>query len=56
MRGALHRELEPQLAAPAERVEGCAALRRESYYAAVAARHAASLDRARPVRALDESA
>ena len=56
MRGALHRELEPELAPPPERVEGCAARRRESYYAAVAARHAASLDRARPVRVLDETA
>lgn len=57
MRGALHRELEPELAAQQpERTNGCAARRRESYYAAVAARHAAALDRSRPVRVLDESA
>ena len=56
LRGALHRELEPELAPKPERVEGCAARRRESYYAAVAARHAAALDRPLRVRALDESA
>jgi RNA polymerase sigma factor for flagellar operon FliA len=56
LRGALHRELEPELAPRPERVEGCAARRRESYYAAVAERHAAGLDRSRQVRALDQSA
>jgi RNA polymerase sigma factor for flagellar operon FliA len=56
MRGALHRELEPELAPQPERAEGCAARRRESYYAAVAARHAAALDRPRAVRVLDETA
>ncbi len=57
MRGALHRELEPEPAPKAERNDGCVARRREAYYAAVAARHtAAALDRPRSVRVLDETA
>ena len=56
LRGALHRELEPELAPVPERVEGCAARRREAYYAAVAARHTAALDRPRTIRVLDETA
>lgn len=56
LRGALNRELEPDLEPVPERVEGCVARRRESYYAAVATRHAASLDRAPRRRVLDESA
>lgn len=56
MRGALHRELDPEMAPKQERVEGCAARRRESYYAAVAARHTAALDRPQHVRVLDQSA
>ncbi len=57
LRGVLHRELEPDLEAPAvERVNGCAARRRESYYAAVAARHTAGGRRPAHLRALDEIA
>ena len=47
LREALNRELDPQLVQPAARPEGCAARRRESYFAAVASRHAAAL---RPAR------
>lgn len=43
LREALNRELDPDLVAPAARPDGCAARRRESYFAAVANRHAASL-------------
>lgn len=43
LREALNRELDPDLATPVERPEGCAARRREAYFAAVASRHAASL-------------
>lgn len=54
LREALNRELDPQLVAPATRPDGCATRRRESYFAAVATRHAASL---RPARvALDATA
>jgi RNA polymerase sigma factor for flagellar operon FliA len=56
MRGALYRELEPELAPQPERAEGCAARRREAYYAAVATRHAAALERPRTIRVLDETA
>jgi len=45
LREALHRELEPELATPHARPQGCAAQRREAYFAAVASRHAAGLRR-----------
>jgi RNA polymerase sigma factor for flagellar operon FliA len=48
LRDALNRELAPELVVPAQRPDGCAARRREAYFAAVATRHAASL---RPARA-----
>ncbi|GGD21471.1 sigma-70 family RNA polymerase sigma factor [Nocardioides daphniae] len=47
LREALNRELDPHLVAAPSRPEGCAARRRESYFAAVATRHAAAL---RPAR------
>lgn len=47
LREALHRELDPDLAAPIERPQGCATRRREAYFSAVASRHAAGL---RPAR------
>ena len=43
LRGALNRELDPELEPVPARVEGCAARRKEAYYAAVATRHAASM-------------
>jgi RNA polymerase sigma factor for flagellar operon FliA len=48
LREALHRELEPELATPHARPQGCAAQRREAYFAAVASRHAAGLRRPAP--------
>lgn len=55
LRDALNRELDPELVPAAARPTGCAAQRRESYFAAVAARHAAGLRR--PARdSLDASA
>jgi len=56
LRDVLHRELEPGLVKPAAKPEGCAARRRESYFAAVSARHAASLRRPMPRPALDATA
>ncbi len=41
LRDALNHELEPDLVAPHARPDGCAAQRREAYFAAVASRHAA---------------
>ncbi len=49
LRDALHRELEPELASVPDRPQGCAATRREAYFAAVADRHAAGLRRPAPV-------
>ncbi|MCW2818187.1 MAG: polymerase, sigma 28 subunit, SigD/FliA/WhiG [Marmoricola sp.] len=43
LRGALNRELDPELEPAPARVEGCAARRKEAYYASVAARHASSM-------------
>jgi RNA polymerase sigma factor for flagellar operon FliA len=55
LRGAMDRALEPELAVePAG--TGCAARRRESYYSAVAARHATGLERGASRRHLDASA
>ena len=45
LRDALNHELEPELVTPHPRPNGCASQRREAYFAAVAARHAASLRR-----------
>lgn len=45
LREALNRELDPELATPATKPNGCATRRREAYFAAVASRHAASLRR-----------
>jgi RNA polymerase sigma factor for flagellar operon FliA len=46
LRGAMDRALEPDMVI-VEPTQGCAARRKESYYAAVAARHAAGMDRSR---------
>lgn len=40
LKDALNSQLDPELLAPAARPDGCAARRREAYFAAVAARHA----------------
>jgi RNA polymerase sigma factor FliA len=45
LRDALNHELEPELVAAHPRPQGCAARRREAYFAAVAARHAAGVRR-----------
>jgi RNA polymerase sigma factor for flagellar operon FliA len=55
LRGAMDRALEPEVVVePA--AAGCAARRRESYYSAVASRHAAGLERSVSRRHLDASA
>jgi RNA polymerase sigma factor for flagellar operon FliA len=46
LRDALNNALDPQLVSPATKPNGCAARRREAYFAAVAARHADSSRRA----------
>ena len=48
MRDALNSELDPELVKPSDRPGGCAAKRRESYFAAVADRHAAGVRRLNP--------
>lgn len=48
MREALHRELDPDLQQAPIKPNGCVARRREAYYAAVAARHAAAVRPNRP--------
>lgn len=48
LRDAINQQLDPDLVAPAPRPDGCAARRRESYFAAVATRHAATLRRSVP--------
>jgi RNA polymerase sigma factor for flagellar operon FliA len=53
LRDALNRELEPELFTAPERPEGCAARRREAYFAAVASRHAAGLRGVRRDASLD---
>lgn len=53
LRTVLHRELDPEMA---DRHEGCAARRREPYYAAVAARHTLGLVQRRQPVALDQTA
>lgn len=54
LRDALNHELDPELVIPHARPSGCAAQRREAYFAAVAARHAASMRGGR-LEALDAS-
>jgi RNA polymerase sigma factor for flagellar operon FliA len=56
LRDALNHELDPTRLEPHSRPEGSAARRREAYFAAVAARHAASVRRPLGVTALDETA
>ena len=56
LRDALNRELDPSLVTPHARPQGSAARRREAYFAAVAARHAASVRRPVGLAALDETA
>jgi RNA polymerase sigma factor for flagellar operon FliA len=56
LRTVMQRELDPDMVqTPAAPAQGCAARRRESYYASVAARHAVAL-RHRRTTALDETA
>ncbi|HEY0904722.1 MAG TPA: FliA/WhiG family RNA polymerase sigma factor [Marmoricola sp.] len=56
LRDALNRELDPSQVEPHARPDGSAARRREAYFAAVAARHAASVRRPGGLGALDETA
>lgn len=48
LKDGMNSALAPEMVAPHERPEGCAARRRESYFAAVAARHDASVRRPGP--------
>lgn len=56
LREVLNRELDPDLATASTRPGGCADRRRQAYYDAVAARHAAALASRRTLAALDTSA
>ncbi|MCW2857725.1 MAG: polymerase sigma factor for flagellar operon FliA [Marmoricola sp.] len=56
LRDALNHELDPSLLQAHTRPTGSAARRRETYFAAVATRHASSLRRTVPDRRLDETA
>ena len=56
LRDALNHELDPSQVTPHDRPQGSAARRRDTYFAAVAARHAASVRRPVGLAALDESA
>lgn len=56
LRDALNHELEPDLVPPHPRPRGCAAQRREAYFAAVAARHAAGTRRQGGDTAVDATA
>ncbi|MFL6156637.1 MAG: sigma-70 family RNA polymerase sigma factor [Marmoricola sp.] len=56
LRDALNHELDPTLLKPHARPTGSAARRRETYFAAVASRHAATTRRPLGVNALDETA
>jgi RNA polymerase sigma factor FliA len=56
LRDALNHELDPAQLPPHARPQGSAARRREAYFAAVAARHAASVRRPAGLAALDETA
>jgi RNA polymerase sigma factor for flagellar operon FliA len=48
LRDAMNSALDPEMVKPASKPNGCAARRREAYFAAVAARHAEGSRRARP--------
>jgi len=56
LRDALNHELDPGQLQPHARPQGSAARRRETYFAAVAARHAATAHRPASLAALDETA
>jgi RNA polymerase sigma factor for flagellar operon FliA len=56
LRDALNHELDPSQLEPHARPNGSAARRREAYFAAVAARHSASVRRPLGISALDETA
>jgi len=56
LRDALNHELDPSQVQPHARPQGSAARRRDAYFAAVAARHAASVRRPVGLAALDETA
>ena len=56
LRDALNHELDPSQVTPHARPQGSAARRRDAYFAAVAARHAASVRRPLGIAALDETA
>jgi RNA polymerase sigma factor for flagellar operon FliA len=56
LRDALNHELDPTLVKPHARPNGSAARRRDTYFAAVASRHAASVRRPTGISALDETA
>jgi len=56
LRDALNHELDPSQLSPHARPNGSAARRREAYFAAVAARHAATAHRPAGLGALDETA
>ena len=48
LKDAMNSQLEPEMVAAPARPEGCAARRREAYFAAVAARHAVGARQPRP--------
>ncbi len=56
LRGALDRALEPDSVVETGKTTGCVARRRESYYSAVAARHASGVERAPRTAALNATA
>ena len=56
LRGALDRALEPESVVEPGKTTGCVARRRESYYSAVAARHASGVERRPRTAALDATA
>lgn len=56
LRDAMNHELDPSMLKPHARPTGSAARRRETYFAAVASRHAASVRRPLGITALDETA
>jgi RNA polymerase sigma factor for flagellar operon FliA len=49
LRDAMNHELDPEMLAPEAKPDGCAAKRREAYFAAVADRHSAGVRRQGPV-------
>jgi RNA polymerase sigma factor FliA len=56
LRDALNHALDPSQVTPHARPDGSAARRRETYFAAVAARHAATVRRPASLASLDETA